>query len=808
MKISLNWLKDYINVDLSVKEITEILTNTGLEVEGYEKVESIKGGLEGVVTGHVLTKEKHPDADRLSVTTVDVGENEPVQIVCGAPNVEAGQKVIVATVGTTLYPTPEEELKIKRSKIRGVESAGMICAEDELGIGNSHDGILILDPKTEVGIAAKELFNIQDDYMIEIGLTPNRSDAMCHIGVARDLKAYLNYHKKAGIELTYPDAEIPNPGKEKIDVVVKDEIACPRYAGAVITGIKIQPSPDWLQNRLKTIGLNPINNIVDITNYVMHETGNPLHAFDLDHVNGNIVVRKAAKGEKLITLDGVERELDMTDLMICNAKGPMCIAGVFGGKESGVQPTTTGIFLEAAYFDSVSVRKTAKRHGLSTDSSFRFERGIDPNNVMYAMERAVNLILEVAGGTLGHVVDLYPDLISEKEVVFSPNNCKKLMGVDLPEIEMKKILNELDIQVNAGDKEEWLLTIPEYRVDVTREADVTEEILRIYGFNNVPLPEKLNTSITYHPKPDVEKLQNVVSDLLVNRGFYEIMNNSLTSSTIWDLFETHSYDPKKDVKILNPLSNELDVMRQTLLFGGLKSIAHNQNRQNPNLKLFEFGQDYRFTEGTYAQRKKLSIWATGKRHNENWNAENKDVDFYFLKGIVEAILIRIGMYKNPIQAALLNDVFEGGYNIAIAKKSIVDFGWIRKDILKAFDIKNDVFYASFDWTVVEDICIMNKVKTQPIPRTQFVRRDFSLLLNSDVNFYEIRDLAKTVDNKLLKKVGLFDVYEGKNLPNGKKSYAVSFIFQDEEKTLKDKQIDAIMGNIRQKLEEQLGAELR
>lgn len=808
MKISLNWLKEYIDLNLPAKEIAEILTNTGLEVEGLEKVESIKGGLVGVVTGHVLTKEKHPDADRLSVTTVDIGEEEPVQIVCGAPNVDAGQKVVVATVGSTLYPTPEEPLKIKRSKIRGVESAGMICAEDELGLGNSHDGIMVLDPETKVGLAASDLFNIEDDYMIEIGLTPNRADAMGHIGVARDLKAYLNFHNNADLEIKYPSAAIPEIGKESVAVSVKDELACPRYAGAVITGIKIEPSPDWLQNRLKAIGLKPINNVVDITNYVMHETGNPLHAFDLADVSGNIVVRKATKGEKITTLDEVERELDMSDLVICNADEPMCIAGVFGGLHSGVKSNTTGIFLESAYFDSISVRKTAKGHGLNTDSSFRFERGVDPNNIIYALNRAIHLILEIAGGTLGHIVDHYPDLIKEREVLFAPRKSKDLMGIELPQKDMKRILNELDIQVAAGDEEEWVLTIPEYRVDVTREADVTEEILRIYGFNNIPLPEKLNASITYKSKPDTEKLQNVVSDLLVDRGFYEIMNNSLSSSLIWEQLETHSYDPKRDVKILNPLSNELDVMRQTLLFGGLKSIAYNQNRQQQNIKFFEFGQDYRYTDEGYTQRKKMSIWVSGKRNNENWNASTDSSDFYFLKGIVEAVLTKIGIYKNPIQAALLNDIFEGGYNIAIAKKSVVDLGWIRKDILKQYDIKNDVFYASFDWSVVEDICIMNKVKTKAIPKTQFVRRDFSLLLNKEVNFNEIRDIAKGVDRNILRKVGLFDVYEGKNLPPDKKSYAVSFIFQDDEKTLKDKQVDAIMENIRKKLEADLGAELR
>jgi phenylalanyl-tRNA synthetase beta chain len=808
MKISLNWLKDYIKTDLPAEKIAEILTDTGLEVEGLEKVESIKGGLKGVVTGHVLTKEKHPDADRLSVTTVDVGTGEPLQIVCGAPNVEAGQKVVVATVGSILYPTPEEPLKIKRSKIRGVESAGMICAEDELGLGNSHDGIMVLKAETTVGLEASDFFQIEDDYMIEIGLTPNRADAMGHIGVAKDLKAFLNFHHNAGIEIQYPDVTIPEIGKETVSIKVQDDVACPRYAGAVITDIEVAPSPDWLQNKLRVIGLKPINNIVDITNFVMHETGNPLHAFDLEKVNGNIVVRKAVKGEKMTTLDEVERELDANDLMICNNEQPMCIAGVFGGLHSGVSTATKAIFIEAAYFDPVTVRKTAKHHALNTDSSFRFERGVDPNNVQYALNRAISLVLEISGGKLGNMLDEYPDLIKEKEVLFSPKKSRRLMGLEMDFKDMINILNELDIQVDAGDDQEWVLTIPEYRVDVNREADVTEEILRIYGFNNVPLPEKLNTSITYGEKPDLEKLYNTTANFLVDRGFYEIMNNSLTSSSLWDQIDTHSYDPKKDVKILNPLSKELDVLRQTLLFGGLKSIAHNQNRQQANIKFFEFGQDYRNNSEGYAQRKKMSIWISGNRSNENWNTPDKSADFFFLKGVVEAVLQKIGISKNPVMAALLNDVFEGGYNIAIAKRSVVDLGWIKPEILKSFDIKNDVFYASFDWSVVEEICIMNKIKTKPLPKTQFMRRDFSLLLNKSISFHEIRDLARTVDKKILKKVGLFDVYEGKNLPQGKKSYAVNFIFQDDEKTLKDKQVDAIMGNIRTKLEQELGAELR
>lgn len=808
MKISLNWLKDYIKTDLSPERICEILTDTGLEVEGLEKIESIKGGLEGVVIGHVLTKEKHPDADRLNVTTVDVGADDALQIVCGAPNVEAGQKVVVATVGTTLYPNPEEPFKIKKSKIRGVESLGMICAEDELGLGNSHDGIMVLDGQTKVGLAAKDFFNIEDDYLIEIGLTPNRSDAMGHIGVAKDLKAFLNYHENANLKIDLPEINLPTPGNESINLKIEDNDLCPRYSGAVISDLKVEPSPEWLQNRLRAIGLSPINNLVDITNYVMHETGNPLHAFDLNDVDGNIIVRKAAKNEKIQTLDETERELDSEDLLICNQNDPMCIAGTFGGIKSGVKDSTTSIFLEAAYFNPVSVRKTAKRHGLNTDSSFRFERGVDPNNVIFARDRAISLILEIAGGTLGKLEDLYPTPINPWEVSFNADRSRMHMGVNIPNKDIDNILKELDIVVVSEDDETAIYQVPTYRVDVTREADITEEVLRIYGFNNVPIPEKLNTSITFRQRPDEEKLYNTTADFLVNRGFNEIMNNSLSSSAIWDKIESNSFQAERDIAILNPLSNELDVMRQTMLFGGLKSIEHNQNRQHPNLKFFEFGNDYRKGTDEYAQRKKLNIWISGSKEKENWANSDKSSDFFYLKGIVVAVLEKIGIYKNPISAALLNDLFEDGYNIAIAKKSIVDLGWIREDILKEFGIKNDVFYASFDWSVITDISVINKISAKPIPKTQFVRRDFSLLLGKDVRFSDIQALAKSVDKKILKEVGLFDVYEGKNLPKNKKSYAVNFIFQDNEKTLKDQQIDAIMENIRKKLETELGAELR
>jgi phenylalanyl-tRNA synthetase beta chain len=810
MKISYNWLKTYIDTDLSAERMAEILTDTGLEVEGLEKVETIKGGLAGVVIGKVLTKEKHADADRLNVTTVDVGTGEPLQIVCGAPNVDINQHVVVATVGTTLYPNPEEAFKIKKSKIRGVESFGMICAEDELGLGQSHDGIMVLEDEPQVGTAASEYFDIEDDYLIEIGLTPNRADAMGHIGVARDLKAYLNYHEKANVRLKLPQYEPKTAGLSpfSLNISVEDESGAPRYAGAVIKDLVVADSPEWLQNRLRVIGLSPINNLVDITNYVLHETGCPLHAFDLDKVKGDIIVRRAKTGEKLTTLDGEERELSEEDLMICNAREPMCIAGVFGGLDSGVQDETTSIFLEAAYFNPVSVRKTAKRHGLNTDSSFRFERGVDPEFIITARNRAIELILEIAGGELVEVMDQYPNPIVANEVVFSFDRCRKLCGVDISDEDMTTILEELDIHMVSDSEEEVVLKIPTYRVDVTREADVIEEVLRIFGFNQVRLPDKLNASLTFQQKPDREKLYQIAANLLADNGFNEIMNNSLTSSAYWDQIKSNDFSPEEDVRLLNPLSNELDVMRQTMIFGGLKSIAHNQNRQAPDLKLFELGNCYHKTGSGYSQNTKLAIWMTGAKHQENWATASQPSDFFTLKGTVVAVLEKLGIYKNPKTEVLSNDLLEDGYVIKIANKEIAQLGWIKSNVAKTFGVKSVVFYAEFDWDQVIASSIMNKIQFQPLPKTQFMRRDFSLLLDKSVRFEEIETIARKADQKILKEVGLFDVYEGKNLPEGKKSYAVSFIFQDTEKTLKDKQIDAIMDKIRGQLEKQLKAELR
>jgi phenylalanyl-tRNA synthetase beta chain len=808
MKIAYNWIKNYISTEHSAERLAEILTETGLEVEGIEKVETIKDGLEGVVIGHVLTKVKHPDADRLNVTTVDVGGPEILQIVCGAPNVEVGQKVVVATVGCTLYPDPNTPLQIKKSKIRGVESCGMICAEDELGMGHSHAGIMVLDPSTPIGIPAKTFFNISDDYLLEIGLTPNRADAMGHIGVARDLKAYLNFHENANLTLQLPSENNFKAGSSKINLKVENTLGCPRYAGAVITGITLGESPAWLQNRLKIIGLKPINSIVDITNFVMHEIGNPLHAFDLQNLDGNIVVRNAKEGEQLTTLDGVVRQLATTDLVICNADAPMCLAGVFGGLDSGVKETTTSIFIEAAYFEPVTIRKAAKRLGLSTDSSFRFERGVDPNSVLMARDRAISLVLEIAGGTLDELYDFYPSSIQNSEVSFSFDRCRKLIGTYIDNEIITRILNELEIQIIEANGDQVLLNVPAYRVDVKREADVVEEVLRIYGFNKIPLPEKLNTSLSYPDKPNKEKIYVVAANLLVDNGFFEIMNNSLTSSNVWEKITSTHYVAGNDVTLLNPLSNELDVMRQTLLFGGLKSIEFNQNRQNPDLKIFEFGNVYAKIDGNYTEAKKLGIWICGANQPENWTTQQTKTNFHVLKGGVEAVLAKLGILKAPRTVELENDLFADGYGISIANKTVVQLGWVKPEILKTFGVKNTVFYAEFNWNLVIELAHLNKINFKPIPKTQFSRRDFSLLLDEPVRFNEIQTLAQKVDRKILKEIGLFDVYEGKNLEKGKKSYAVSFIFQDDEKTLKDDQIDAIMGKIRTQLEKELGAELR
>lgn len=811
MKISLNWLKDYIQINETPERLDQILTDTGLEVEGIEKIEAVKGGLQGVVIGEVLTCEQHPDADRLKVTTVNLGNGEPVQIVCGAPNVQVGQKVVVATEGCTLYPNPDEPFKIKKSKIRGVESCGMLCAEDELGMGASHAGILVLDNAVVPGTPASSHFNLEDDYLIEIGLTPNRADAMGHVGVARDLKAYLNVHENKALELNFPDVasfSVQSQAK-KVAIEVLDVERCPRYCGVTIDGVEVKPSPEWLQQRLRTIGLSPINNIVDVTNYVMHELATPLHAFDAAAVNGHVCVRTAKQGETLVTLDGEERKLNETDLVIANAENAMCIAGVFGGQSSGVSTSTTAIFLESAVFNPVSVRKTARAHGLNTDASFRFERGVDPELTLYALKRAALLIQEVAGGQIAmEPVDCYPNAIQPFTIQFNTERCNKLIGTQIPEEQIETILTNLDIKVVQKETQNWILEVPAYRVDVQREADVVEEVLRIFGFNNVPLPDKLNTSLSYRQKPDKEELKNRIANVLVSFGAFELLNNSLTKSSYVETLGNDALDAKHNVTLLNPLSNELDVMRQSLLFSALEVVAYNQNRQNSDVKAFEFGKIYQKFESGYHENERLLLVLTGKREVENWNTSSDVVSFYTVKGMVDALYKSIGIQQLTSEKAVKNSLLEDGVQLVTGKLKTGEIGWVSKKMKKHFGIKNDVFIADLDWDALIQSSVMNKVKFTELPKTQVMRRDFSLLLDKNVTFAEIQQVAQKVDRKLLREVGLFDVYEGKNLDEGKKSYAVSFAFRDNEKTLKDEQVDAIMQKIRVGLENELNAQLR
>jgi phenylalanyl-tRNA synthetase beta chain len=808
MKVSYNWLKQYIKTDLSPEKMGEILTATGLEVEGIEKVEAVKGGLEGVCIGHVVSCEKHPDADKLKVTTIDTGLDKHLQIVCGAPNVAAGQKVIVANVGCTLYPSPEEPFKIKTSKIRGVDSMGMLCAEDELGLGQSHDGILILPEDTEIGMPAAKYFDLEDDYVLEIGLTPNRADAMGHIGVARDLAAYLAFHETV-TPIVWPNVDaFKVTGNAKIDIKIEDEQACPRYTGTTITGVKVQASPAWLQKRLRTIGLSPINNVVDVTNFVMHELGTPLHAFDMSRLNGKIVVKRAKAGDKFTTLDEVERTLSSEDQLITNGTDYLCLAGIFGGLHSGIKNETIDVFLESAYFEPVVTRKMARNHGLNTDASFRFERGVDPDLTLFALKRAALLIQEVAGGQIAmEPLDVHPIKISAHQVSFSYDRCRILIGANISNDKMKKILVALDIKVLSDQDGKAQLEVPAYRVDVTRQADVVEEILRIYGFNNIDLPAKLNASLPNFKKPNIELIQNQVAEMLLGMGFSEMLNNSLTSSTYVEKFGGETLIPERNISILNPLSLELNVMRQSLIFNALSSIEHNQNRQNPDLKLYEFGKTYHQYD-SYTENKRLLVASTGRKSLVSWNVSNDKQDFYGIKGTVEALLQRLGLYSLMTYKPLKNSLLEDGMQVFVLKQKIGEIGWASSKMRKHFGIKEAVYLADLDWDGILSSLQFSKVKYQELPKTFATRRDFSLLLDKNVTFAEIVELTRNCDKKILKNVGLFDVYEGKNLPENKKSYAVSFTFQDDEKTLQDKQVDAVMEKIRVELEGKLKAELR
>lgn len=806
MKISYNWLKQFIKIDLKSEETAAILTDLGLEVEVVESYQSVRGGLEGVVVGHVLTCEKHPDADRLSITKVDLGDGNPVQIVCGASNVAAGQKVPVATIGTKLFDKDGNEFEIKKGKIRGQESHGMICAEDELGLGTSHDGIMILDEKLKPGTPCAKVFNIENDEVFEIGLTPNRADAMSHYGVARDLRASL-LQKNSTVELITPSVSTFRIDKRtlKIDVDVKDSKLAPRYCGVTISGITVKESPEWLKNRLKAIGLTPKNNVVDVTNYILHDLGQPLHAFDASKINGKIIVKTVEAGTKFTTLDDVERTLHEEDLMICDEKGPMCIAGVFGGKSSGVTDTTSSIFLESAYFNPVSVRKSAKRHGLNTDASFRFERGIDPTITEFALKRAALLIKEVAGGEItSDIIDIYPKKIEDFPVFLSFEKTTKLIGQELPKETIKRILASLDIKVTTVSDAGLGLIIPSYRVDVQREVDVIEEILRVYGYNNINFTKKLNATVSNSARTEDYKVQNIIASQLNANGFHEIMANSLTTPEYVGLSEM--LKEEYNVTMLNPLSNDLSAMRQSLLFSGLEAVSYNINRRNGDLKLFEFGKTYHKLPSGYDEPKHLTLFVSGNRNEESWTNVQKPSDFFLFKGYVNAILERLGITKIQYKP-VSSDVFAEGIAIACGNDTLVEFGTVKKSILKHFDIKQEVFYADFNWNLVLKL-IGTKIKFTDIPKYPEVRRDLALLIDESVAFDTIYNIARQTEKSLLKDVNLFDVYQGKNLPEGKKSYAVSFILQDNSKTLTDEQIDKIMTKLQKNLENEVGASLR
>ena len=808
MKISYNWIKQFLKIDSTSEDVASMLTDLGLEVEIVEKYQSVKGGLEGVVVGHVLTCEKHPDADRLNITTVDLGTGTPVQIVCGASNVAAGQKVPVATIGTKLFDKDGIEFEIKKGKIRGQESHGMICAEDELGLGTSHDGIMILDSKLQPGTPAATVFNIENDEVFEIGLTPNRADAMSHMGVARDLRAGLiQKNPTVSLELITPSVSKFKVDKRtlKIDIDVKNATLAPRYCGVTISGVTIKPSPSWLQNRLKSIGLTPKNNVIDVTNYVLHELGQPLHAFDASKINGKVTVKTVEAGTKFTTLDDIERTLHEEDLLICDDKGPMCLAGVFGGKNSGVSENTTTLFLESAYFNPVAIRKTAKRHGLSTDASFRFERGIDPTITEYALKRAALLIQEVAGGEItSDVIDIYPKKIEDFTVFLNFEKANKLIGQELPKETIKKIVASLDIKVNSSSDAGLGLIIPAYRVDVQREVDVIEEILRVYGYNNINFTKKFHATVAKAPRTEDYKVQNIVASQLNSFGFHEMMANSLTTPDYIKLSEL--LKEEYNVVMLNPLSSDLSAMRQSMLFSGLEAVSYNINRKNSDLKLFEFGKSYRKLLSGFNEKKHLTLFSTGNRASESWTNSQKPTDFFLFKGYVNSILSRLGFDKTQ-NTPVENDVFAEGIGFTYGNDVLVEMGTIKKSILKHFDIKQEVFYADFNWDLVLKL-LSNKIKYTAIPKYPEVRRDFALLVDSSVAFESVYKVARQTEKSLLKEINLFDVYEGQNLPEGKKSYAVSFIIQDATKTLTDTQIDKIMSKLQNNFESELGAQLR
>ena len=820
MNISYNWLKEYVDFDLTPDEVAAALTSIGLETGGVEEVQTIKGGLEGLVIGEVLTCIEHPNSDHLHITTVNLGDGEPTQIVCGASNVAAGQKVVVATLGAKLYDG-DDSFTIKKSKIRGVESIGMICAEDEIGIGSSHDGIIVLPADAIAGTLAKDYYNIKSDYVLEVDITPNRADACSHYGVARDLYAYLlqNGHKTSLIRPSVDAFAIENHDLD-IQVTVENSEACPRYAGVSVKGVTVRESPAWLQDKLRIIGIRPINNVVDITNYIVHAFGQPLHCFDAAKIKGNsIVVKTMPEGTPFITLDGVERKLADRDLMICDKEEAMCIAGVFGGLDSGSTETTTDVFLESAYFHPTWVRKTARRHGLNTDASFRFERGIDPNATLYCLKLAALMVKELAGGTVScDIKDVCSVPADDFIVEITYEKVNTLIGKIIPVETIKSIVASLEMKITTETTEGLTLAVPPYRVDVQRDVDVIEDILRIYGYNNVEIHNTLKSSLTTKGEADnSNKLQNLVSEQLVGCGFNEILNNSLTRAAYYDGLET--YPSANLVMLMNPLSADLNCMRQTLLFGGLESIAHNANRRNADLKFFEFGNCYYFNAdkknpekvlAAYNEDYHLGLWISGKKVSNSWAHADEDSSVYELKAYVENVLHRLGLdLQNLVIGNLTDDVFAAALSVHTkGGKRLAAFGVVSKKLLKAFDIDNEVYYADLNWKELMKAIKSVKVSYQELSKFPAVKRDLALLIDRNIQFAEIDKIARETEKKLLRDVSLFDVYEGKNLEPGKKSYAVSFLLQDETQTLNEKTIDKVMSKLVKNLEDKLGAKLR
>lgn len=813
MKISYNWLKEYLSIDLAPEKVGEILTGTGLEVEGIEKIEQVEGGLEGLVVGLVKTANQHPNADRLRVTTVDVGEAEDLHIVCGAPNVAAGQKVVVATVGTTLYPTGGDAFKIKKSKIRGELSMGMICAEDEIGLGTDHAGIIVLPEATIVGTAAREVFDLKEDYIFEIGLTPNRSDATNHVGVAKDLAAALqiNHNSEAQVQLPSVAAFEVHTESLPIEVEVRNTQSCPRYAGVSISGVTVQASPDWMQQYLQAIGVRPINNIVDITNFILHELGQPLHAFDADKIAGKkVIVQNLPSGAKFVTLDEQERQLHPDDLMICDGdeKG-MCIAGVFGGIYSGVTDTTTNIFLESACFEAINTRKTATRHGLRTDAAIRFEKGVDPNNTLYALKRAALLICEFAGGQIAsQIVDIYPQTIEKPIVPLRFARVNQLIGVDIPPETVKQILVTLEMEIVEETDAALKVAVGTNRADVLREIDLIEEVLRIYGFNKVPISQSLKSSISYSPKVSNHQLKNKVGDYLASNGYLEMMANSISNA---------AYYPEEEkgiVKLLNSMNAHLDALRHNMLFSGLEAIRHNQNHKTTDLRLFEFGRTFSTYEANektqYDEKEHLTIFLTGMNQPESWQGNQRPFNFFDLKAICANILHRLGIRSYQTASIGNSPYFSYGLQLKQGKKRpLVSFGAVKKSVGKQFGIKKEVFYADFNWDHILAAVHNTQVHFQEIPKYPSVRRDLALLLDQEVTFGQITQIATQTAKHLLQNINLFDIFEDETkVGKGKKSYAVSFILQDAQKTMTDKEIDKTMQKLMRNFQNKLGAEIR